>query len=77
MDIINVNDVCLTLADRPICLQPYPKLSYITTCFLKKFIFINFACDKLKSLLKKRLNEERTRIGEGIDITVMPNISML
>lgn len=41
MDIINVNDVCLTLADRPICLQPYSKLSYITTCFLKKFIFIN------------------------------------
>ena len=41
MDIINVNDVCLTLADRPICLQSYSKLSYITTCFLKKFIFIN------------------------------------
>ena len=35
------NDVCLTLADRPICLQPYSKSSYITTCFLKKFIFIN------------------------------------
>jgi hypothetical protein len=39
--------------------------------------YFNFACDKLKSLLKKRLNEKRTRIWEGIDITVMPNISML
>ena len=35
------NENAVQLANRPSCLQPYPKLSYITTCFLKKFTFIN------------------------------------
>jgi hypothetical protein len=29
------------LAKHPICLQPYSKLSYITTYFLENFTFIN------------------------------------
>ncbi|MEO3135987.1 hypothetical protein ABHC71_03430 [Ruminococcus bicirculans (ex Wegman et al. 2014)] len=59
-------------------LLPEKYIVFLQFCqLLWSLSYFNFACDKLKSLLKKRLNEKRTRIWEGIGITVMPNISML